>query len=429
MPTTALAASPTDDECLDVVWRTLFSADGSLAQCPVCGDWRHFSRVRRRRAYACSACGHHVYPAAGTFLANSSLPLRTWSCAAGFVTDSGDELAVQSLAVELGVSYRTALRLRRRIQQAREEGGPDAGLVASLAALCPAAERAADAVAAPRRRRASRATRDAIRAAACQTLTERGLAGTRVADVARAAGVSPATVHYYFPKKGDVLVAGLVWAREQQQPAMDAVLRTEDHVERLRRLVDIAVASGPVRDEYALWLEFMAGAGRDPTLLIERNVVSSAWRDLIRMVMQQGVEAGVFRPRVSAEDVALRFVYLSDGLAFQAVSGPFGVSVEECREQLDGMLAEALDIPVEQLRRPAMTRRRRDGRPAAISHIGEPPAGSCERWREEAAAESLPESLAEPSGESSEEPAAGSPDVPPAASPDEPPASGPGPGV
>ncbi|MBM3146644.1 MAG: hypothetical protein FJ000_01975, partial [Actinobacteria bacterium] len=86
----------------------------------------------------CSTCGHHVYPAAGTFLANSSLPLRTWSRAAGFVTGCGDEPGVQDLAVQLGVSYRTALRLRRRIQQAREEGGRDARLVASLAALCPA---------------------------------------------------------------------------------------------------------------------------------------------------------------------------------------------------------------------------------------------------------------------------------------------------
>jgi len=231
-------------------------------------------------------------------------------------------------------------------------------------------------------------------------------------------------VRYYFPKNGDVLVAGLVWAREQQQPAMDAVLRTEDHVERLRRLVDIAVASDPVRDEYALWLEFMAGAGRDPTLLIERKVVSTTWRDLIRTVMEQGVGAGAFKPRVSPADVALRFVYLSDGLAFQAVSGPFGVSVDECREHLDGMLAEALDIPVEELRRPAATRRRRGGRPAAVSHIGDSLAGSCERSPEDPAAESLSESPGEPPEQPPGEPAAASPDEPsedsPGGSPGEP---------
>ena len=54
-----------------------------------------------------------------------------------------------------------------------------------------------------------------IRAAACRVLAERGLSSTRVADIAREAGVSSAAIHYYFKSKDEVLLAALLWTGEQ----------------------------------------------------------------------------------------------------------------------------------------------------------------------------------------------------------------------
>src|SRR3954454_2171182 len=51
-----------------------------------------------------------------------------------------------------------------------------------------------------------------ILAAACRAILERGFPATRIADIARAAGVSTGTVHYYFATKDEVLVAALKWA-------------------------------------------------------------------------------------------------------------------------------------------------------------------------------------------------------------------------
>src|ERR671933_26728 len=50
-----------------------------------------------------------------------------------------------------------------------------------------------------------------ILAAACRAILERGFPATRIADIARAAGVSTGTVHYYFATKDEVLVAALKW--------------------------------------------------------------------------------------------------------------------------------------------------------------------------------------------------------------------------
>ncbi|MFZ0089083.1 MAG: helix-turn-helix domain-containing protein [Solirubrobacteraceae bacterium] len=42
---------------------------------------------------------------------------------------------------------------------------------------------------------------DEILAAACRAIVARGLADTRVGDIARAAGTSTGTIHYYFDSK------------------------------------------------------------------------------------------------------------------------------------------------------------------------------------------------------------------------------------
>src|SRR5215471_17577894 len=56
---------------------------------------------------------------------------------------------------------------------------------------------------------------DEILTAACQAIVRRGFADTRIGDIARAAGTSTGTIHYYFDSKQEVLVAALRFASER----------------------------------------------------------------------------------------------------------------------------------------------------------------------------------------------------------------------
>ena len=67
--------------------------------------------------------------------------------------------------------------------------------------------------------RTARPTADAILAAACRVIVRRGVDATRISDIAREAGTSTGTVHYYFETKEDVLLAALKWANEQPTTA------------------------------------------------------------------------------------------------------------------------------------------------------------------------------------------------------------------
>jgi transposase-like protein len=109
---------PTDDACLEFLKERAFP-NGS--PCPSCGKGSRFHRIAGRSAFSCQFCGRHVYPTAGTIFHKSRTSLRLWFRAIELVRTSGDRLTARALERELGVSYKTALRMHRQIRALLEE--------------------------------------------------------------------------------------------------------------------------------------------------------------------------------------------------------------------------------------------------------------------------------------------------------------------
>src|SRR5258708_37472117 len=111
---------PDDAACLEWLWRTRFSADGERAVCPKCDTSRRFKRYEtttRRQSWTCTACGHHVHPTAGTIFHKSSTSLHLWFYAIYLVSSSRCGIAAKQLERELGINYKTALRMLHLIRQ------------------------------------------------------------------------------------------------------------------------------------------------------------------------------------------------------------------------------------------------------------------------------------------------------------------------
>ena len=51
---------PDDGACLDEIMRQQYG--GTHITCPSCRAPSRFSRITKRRAYACQYCAHHIYP-------------------------------------------------------------------------------------------------------------------------------------------------------------------------------------------------------------------------------------------------------------------------------------------------------------------------------------------------------------------------------
>ncbi len=176
------------------------------------------------------------------------------------------------------------------------------------------------------RRRLGDVRRPQILAAAGAVITERGLPDTRIADIARRAGTSPALVLYYFRSKGQLLAEALVFAEERFYEATHRELRgiASAHA-RLVRLVELSFATddpGPDawREGWVLWLDLWARALRDPVVARGRAALDRRWRDTIAAIVRDGGAQGEFRA-VDADAFAFRLAALMDGLAIQLVLG------------------------------------------------------------------------------------------------------------
>ena len=167
--------------------------------------------------------------------------------------------------------------------------------------------------------------------AAIQVLRARGFSGTRVADIAAAAGTSPALVLYHFSSLGDVLVAALGSVDEQFYTDLDAAPNLTDPRDRLARLAALAAEGGPAFGDWQLWLEVWVRARHDERIDDLRRELDKRWRDELENIIRTGVESRVFTS-ATPRAAAFRLASLMDGLAVQVVLGEPDLAPEDIVE-------------------------------------------------------------------------------------------------
>ncbi len=161
--------------------------------------------------------------------------------------------------------------------------------------------------------------------AAAQVITDRGLAETRIQDIADRCGVSPGLILYYFGSKDRLLVEALTYANDQSYLRMSRELRKMPAAsERMDRLIQLSVPGllpeYSLLDEWALWLEIWVRALRDPQMAKERENLDRRWVQSISEVIRYGRQTGEFpSDAVDADDIAMEFGAMVDGLAIQVL--------------------------------------------------------------------------------------------------------------
>lgn len=180
-----------------------------------------------------------------------------------------------------------------------------------------------------------------ILAATVDTIRDRGFAGTRVTDIATAAGTSSGLVLYHFGSLAGALTEALAWVEDAFYAELaEDLVGTSSPVHQLRRIVELAAGAGPSIGDWALWLELWVRALRDDTARAARESLDRRWRAVLRKVIVDGVQAGQFHTPDVGESV-LRLASLMDGLAIQLVLADPGMTTARFRRLwLDGAAAE-----------------------------------------------------------------------------------------
>ena len=171
--------------------------------------------------------------------------------------------------------------------------------------------------------------------AAWKLISTKGFHAVRVADIAQACGTSTGAVHYYFPGKKEVLEAAMRYCVERAFARQyDALTAEEDAYRRMLTLIGNQVpGEGQVSQEWSVWLQFWSESALRAELRPIHQEYYAKWRETVVRIVRRGQRQGVFRD-VDAEEVALRFTALTDGLGIQVVTGSTEVTPERMRRVL-----------------------------------------------------------------------------------------------
>jgi len=105
---------PDDEACLTHIFNVRF---GERHVCRSCGVEASFHRMSKRRAWACSNCGDHLYPTAGTIFQDTRTPLQVWFYAIYLFVTTRHGVSAKELQRQLGVTYKCAWRIGHKIRE------------------------------------------------------------------------------------------------------------------------------------------------------------------------------------------------------------------------------------------------------------------------------------------------------------------------
>jgi TetR/AcrR family transcriptional regulator, transcriptional repressor of bet genes len=130
-----------------------------------------------------------------------------------------------------------------------------------------------------------------ITQALVQVMARQGYDGASIADVAKAAKLSPGLVHYHFKNKQEILLAALAELRERHLARLDArlALHEGDPLAALHAFIDLHLGVGAEADPQALacWILISGEALRDKKVRARFEQTLSALLERLREVIRR----------------------------------------------------------------------------------------------------------------------------------------------
>jgi transposase len=113
---------PTDEACLEEIKKLKFPRG---INCFKCRKLTKHYKLTNRMAYSCEYCRNQVYPLSGTIFEKSTTPLRIWFYAFYLMTNTWGRISIIDLQKELGVTYKTAWSMSKKIKLLMSQNNAD----------------------------------------------------------------------------------------------------------------------------------------------------------------------------------------------------------------------------------------------------------------------------------------------------------------
>lgn len=152
--------------------------------------------------------------------------------------------------------------------------------------------------------------------AAFDVIAEKGFEGLRTRVVAERAGVNVATLHYYFPSKGDLIGAlamflGQTFATLHAPSPKSTGYSSWD---RLRQeFADIRYYQSDCPGLTTVLAELSLRAQRDPAVRAAMESLKPYWRKGLELMVRDGIADGTLRQDLNAEQATTALMALLSG--------------------------------------------------------------------------------------------------------------------
>ena len=171
--------------------------------------------------------------------------------------------------------------------------------------------------------RRGEAQREALEHAAFDLIAERGLEGLRTRDIAARAGVNIATLHYYFPKKEELIRSVVEELKQRFRTRQEPQLATQPRNPLIELRQELQDAQYQVRESpelFTVLFELFTRSLRDPAIKAITRDIDADWQEHIMGYLREGVEQGVFRKDLDIAAAAASLVALVVGSAIQLMT-------------------------------------------------------------------------------------------------------------
>ncbi|PCC46773.1 TetR family transcriptional regulator C-terminal domain-containing protein [Brevibacterium aurantiacum] len=144
----------------------------------------------------------------------------------------------------------------------------------------------------------------------------------RIVDIAEAAGVSNASIHYYFNGKSDLFDAALDYSVKLAFDRQVAWLgEIPSPQRRLERLLELQSPIGrTARSEWSIWLQTWARLGLEDPYSSDYPAHYERWSQTVRSTIEAGQSEGLFRHGDSTA-MTDELTSLIDGLGVKVLTG------------------------------------------------------------------------------------------------------------
>ncbi|WP_245579728.1 TetR/AcrR family transcriptional regulator [Brevibacterium album] len=177
--------------------------------------------------------------------------------------------------------------------------------------------------------------------AAWRLFADRGLHRTRIADIARACGVSSSAVHYHFQDKQELFEECLRFSVKLAFDCQVATLHlAAGPLERLRHLMALQLPDDEgLRADWSIWLQSWNSVAVEGGSRENHTQAYRRWYRTVYDVIAEGQDSGIFAD-APTEDLATQLTSLFDGLGIKVLVGT--VTPERMRAQVDSFIDRVL---------------------------------------------------------------------------------------